>query len=460
MFSRIAFVDLETSGLSPTRDRITEIGVILIDGTNVAEWSSLVHPGRDVLERRRLYSPSPAELAEAPLFDELAPTLYELLAGRLFVAHNARFDYQFLCAAFRRVGIRFEAPVVCSVMLSRQLYPAVGAHDLDSLRLRHGLTTDIRHRALPDARLLWQFWKAVGKEHRAEHMQHVIDKLLHGPVFPSDLDPAVIDRLPDAPGVFALKAESGDILHVGQAQNLRLRLIDYFRIDHASRRALDIAHRVRDIVWEETGGSIGAQLKLKALWRRTSPNRSGYAWLFEPAQQPCMTLAAWRPREQDECYGWFATERRAINALRRLAKQSGICSKLLGVHRPGDRCESCSATGTSACDRAATRLRHLTNTFTALRPWRNTPWPYPGAIGIREHTDLHVLDAWAYLGTARTESEVHELLHARRGDTDRSLYTYLARTLPRLPRWRIVPLDTEIQLRTYGNGRLGDAESP
>jgi DNA polymerase III subunit epsilon len=73
---------------------------------------------------------------------------------------------------------------------------------------------------------------------------------------------------------------------------------------------------------------------------------------------------------------------------------------------------------------------------------RNTAWPYSGAIGIRERADLHVIDAWTYLGTARTESEVHELLHARRRETDRSLYDYLARTLPRLPRRRIVPLET------------------
>ena len=446
MLRRIACVDLETSGLSPTRDRITEIGVVLVDGTTTVEWSTLIHPGRDVLERRRLCSPSSAELTEAPQFEAIAPTLYELLAGRLFIAHNARFDYQFLCAAFGRVGMIFESPVVCSVMLSRHLYPDEGAHDLDSLVLRHRLPIGIRHRALPDAQLLWQFWEAVGKEHRAERVQHVIDCLLRGPVLPPALDPALIDRLPDAPGVFALKAKDGNILHVGHAQNVRRQVIAYFRIDHASPRAIEIAHQVRDITWEEAAGPIGAQLKLRTYWRRTNRRFSGYAWLLDPPQQPCMALTAWRAHEPHESYGWFLTERRAINALRRLAKQSAICGKLLGVNRPLDRCQICSATETCACDRAPTRLQHLTKTFSALRPLRNTSWPYPGAIGIREHSDLHVIDAWAYLGTARTESEVHELLNARRGDPDRALYTYLIRVLPRLPRRRIVPLETSVSV--------------
>lgn len=457
MLSRIACVDLETSGLSPSRDRITEIGLILVDGATIVEWSSLIHPGRDVLERKRLGSPGPAELAEAPRFEEIAPTLYDLLVGRLFVAHNARFDYQFLCAAFQRVGIAFEASVVCSVMLSRHLYPDEDAHDLDSLMHRHGLTTDTRHRALPDATLLWRFWEVVGKEHRAEHVQHVIDGLLRGPVLPPSLDPALIDRLPDAPGVFAFKAENGNILYAGHAQNLRLQVIAYFRVDHASPRAIEIAHQVGDITWEETAGVIGAQLKLRSFRQRTNSRSSGYAWLFRPEQQPCMVLTAWRAREPDGCFGWFPTERRAINALRRLAKQSGICYKLLGVDRPVDRCEICSVTDTCACERATTRLQHLTKTWSALRPFRNTPWPYPGAIGIRERSDLHVIDAWRYLGTARTESEVHELLHARRGDPHRSLYAYLTRTLPRLPRRRIVSLDETPRMNLRGGEPLREA---
>jgi hypothetical protein len=72
MFNRIACVDLETSGLSPTHDRITEIGIVLVNGSTVEEWSSLIHPGRDVLERRRLCSRRPDELSDAPKFEEIA----------------------------------------------------------------------------------------------------------------------------------------------------------------------------------------------------------------------------------------------------------------------------------------------------------------------------------------------------------------------------------------------------
>ena len=98
----LAVVDIETTGSDPARDRITEIAVIEIDGFEVSgEWSTLVNPGV------RLPSPIQAltgitedMLAAAPRFADLAEELHERLQGRLFIAHNARFDYGFLRREF------------------------------------------------------------------------------------------------------------------------------------------------------------------------------------------------------------------------------------------------------------------------------------------------------------------------------------------------------------------------
>ena len=107
--SRLAFVDLETSGLSPGADRITEIGVVTADDGSVEEWTTLVNPGRDLTERSRFYNGITShELADAPRFGAIAAHLAARLAGRLFVAHNARFDFGFLRAEFRRAGIEFQ----------------------------------------------------------------------------------------------------------------------------------------------------------------------------------------------------------------------------------------------------------------------------------------------------------------------------------------------------------------
>ena len=124
----LAIVDLETTGTDPANDRVTEIAVLEVDGFDSgavrAEWSTLVNPGTGI--------PSPIQaltgitnemVAAAPRFAEVAEALFERLGGRIFVAHNARFDYGFLRREFDRAGIRFTAKTLCTVRLSRRLYP-------------------------------------------------------------------------------------------------------------------------------------------------------------------------------------------------------------------------------------------------------------------------------------------------------------------------------------------------
>src|SRR4051812_13393653 len=130
----LAFVDLETSGLSPGADRITEIGVVTVDGEQVSEWTTLVNPVRALNDRTRFYNGIDDDaVSNAPRFRDIAAELHALLDGRLFIAHNARFDFGFLRAEFARVGIDFEPQVLCTVMLSRKLQPEADRHDLDTL---------------------------------------------------------------------------------------------------------------------------------------------------------------------------------------------------------------------------------------------------------------------------------------------------------------------------------------
>src|SRR5882762_2589608 len=94
----LAIVDLETTGTRPAADRVTEIGVLEIERFEVvSEWSTLVNPGVAVpSEVQALTGISREMLADAPRFADLAQELHERLAGRVFIAHNARFDYGFL----------------------------------------------------------------------------------------------------------------------------------------------------------------------------------------------------------------------------------------------------------------------------------------------------------------------------------------------------------------------------
>ena len=165
--ARLVFIDLETTGANPVIDRITEIGLITVEDGETTRWSTLVNPQRAIPAFiQGLTGIDNAMVADAPTFAEVAGELRARLQGKLFIAHNARFDYGFVKNEFKRLGQRFQTDVLCTVRLSRKLYPEHHKHNLDSLISRHDLKADDRHRALADAELI------RSEEHTSELQSH------------------------------------------------------------------------------------------------------------------------------------------------------------------------------------------------------------------------------------------------------------------------------------------------
>jgi DNA polymerase III subunit epsilon len=190
MFDRpLVFLDLETTGATPHFDRITEIGMVeVVNGEQVGEWSSLVNPGMGIPQAiQSLTGITDEMVANAPAFADLAADLHQRLEGRILVAHNARFDHGFLKSEFHRLGIRYLTKVLCTVKLSRRLFPREKRHNLDSLIARHGLKCDARHRALADARVLWDFARTIHLELDPGVVHQTLEDLLRPPALPPGL---------------------------------------------------------------------------------------------------------------------------------------------------------------------------------------------------------------------------------------------------------------------------------
>ena len=136
-FSRLAYVDLETTGCKPTRDSITEIAIVqTLDGVITEKWQSLVCPDTSIpLMIQKLTCITPEMVADAPTIDDLIPTILDLFEGHVVVAHNARFDVSFLRKAFKQNRVEFKYPIVCTVKLSRKMYPQFKVHNLDSIAI-------------------------------------------------------------------------------------------------------------------------------------------------------------------------------------------------------------------------------------------------------------------------------------------------------------------------------------
>ena len=150
--SGFAVVDVETSGLYPSSDRIVEIAVVQLDTAGVTgEFCTLVDPGRDV-GPTRIHGLKASDVVGAPRFADAAATVWELLRGRVLVAHNVSFDERFLAAEFERCGVRLPPPpVMCTMALSAHYIPGSPGRSLTACCDTAGIAIGVHHSALDDA---------------------------------------------------------------------------------------------------------------------------------------------------------------------------------------------------------------------------------------------------------------------------------------------------------------------
>ena len=428
-----AFVDLETTGTRAAFDRITEIGIVRVDDVDgqlrIREWQSLVDPGVPIPPAIQVLTGiTDAMVSRAPSFSSLARDVLDLLRDCVFVAHNARFDYGFLKHAFARLDLRYSARVLCTVRLSRRLFPeADGGHGLDAVIARHALHVSGRPRALGDARAIWSFVERLYRSEPRERVDAAMRAILKVPSLPPQLPPDAIDALPEAPGVYLFYGDNPLPLYVGKSVNLRDRVGAHFTCDWQCETDLRLLREIRRIEHEQTAGELGALLREAALVKALMPahNRAlrrkedaGIAMLVDglPAFVPAHAVAM---RDLDGAYGPFASRASFRATLRALAREHRLCERRLGLERGHGACfarQLHRCDGVCAGDESA--AAHDARLLGALAPLAIPRWPLAGAACVRERSalddrvDVHVFRDWQWVGSARDDAELADLATA------------------------------------------------
>jgi DNA polymerase III subunit epsilon len=457
----LVFVDLETTGGNPAHHRITEVGIVRVrDGDLVDEWSSLVNPECSIPPHIEAFTGISDEMvAGAPRFAQIAPLMLEKMQGAVFVAHSARFDYSFLRCEFRRLKMRFSAKVLCTVKLSRRLFPQHRRHNLDAVMERHGLSCSARHRALGDARVLRDFWFKLRREVPEAALDAAVQSVLGAAKLPDHLGSDLADELPEGPGVYRYFGEGDILLYVGRSNSLRTRVLGQLATKPAGSGDQWLARDVRRVDWLQTAGELGARLR-EAAWVKTQrPLRNRRArsqsqfFTLRPADRPgAVGVCAVDEVGSEDlacCFGVFHSEKDARNALGEIARAQRLCLKVLGLE---DSAGSCLAFQVGRCKGACVGKEplalHQLRVELALSSLKLKSWPFPGRVALRERdppgampdgagggADLHVVDHWVYLGTARCEEELAALAAKEAcGAFDADVYRILERHLSSHPR--------------------------
>lgn len=449
----LIFLDLETTGMTASHDRITEIGLVEVtDGKRVGSYSQLVNPQKSIpLFIQKLTGISNEMVEAAPTFAQLAPELYARLQGKLLVAHNARFDYSFLKSEFGRLDLAYRARVLCTAKLSRKLFPEHSRHNLDSLIERYGLECSARHRALGDAEVLWQFLSKLYAEGERDKIDAAVQAQLDAPSLPAGLSAEALAGIPEVPGVYLFYDEGGAPLYVGKSVDLRARVRAHFASDLRLAKDMRIAQQVARVDWIETAGEFGALLTESRLIKELLPvhNRRArrvanfYSWEWEGALDSRAPLKLTTAGDGEtlrlqHLYGTFRSKHAALAALSSIAEEHGLCQLLLGLERVKAIGAACFAHQLKRCRGACcgkeSTSAHNLRLVQALQSLRLVPWPYQGAIGLREgagdKNEVHLFERWCFLGTAKSEAEIHEKLEVSSPPVfDLDIYKLLKREL-------------------------------
>jgi DNA polymerase-3 subunit epsilon len=177
-------IDVETTGFSPLRgDRIVEIAVVRLSADETTEYVTLVNPLRD-MGPTHIHGLTDDDVADAPMFQEIVGDLLELLDGAVMVAHNVRFDQEFISTEFSSAGVFLPAvPSLCTLELAYRLQPGLLNHRLATCCASLGVSYQATHSALGDARAEAELLRRY--LHRAESEGLTLEALGCSGAFPA-----------------------------------------------------------------------------------------------------------------------------------------------------------------------------------------------------------------------------------------------------------------------------------
>ncbi len=267
-----AIVDIETTGGHASANGITEIAVYIHDGKKVVkQFETLINP----LQKIPAYITALTGIdnymvADAPLFEDIAATLYQLLNDTIFVAHNVNFDYSFVKHHLKAAGYELAEKKLCTVRLSRKTFPGLPSYSLGNLCRSLSLPIDNRHRAGGDAKAtvkLLEYCIANGGD---EHIAQMLKKSSAEQWLPLHLIKADILKLPAGPGVYYFHDAKDKIVYVGKAINIKKRVSSHFTHNDPDRKRQNFLRIICKISCKECATELEAIIlestEIKRLW--------------------------------------------------------------------------------------------------------------------------------------------------------------------------------------------------
>jgi DNA polymerase-3 subunit epsilon len=343
-----AIVDIETTGGNASGSRITEIAIIIHNGTTVTDrWETLVNPQKDIpLPIFALTGINNDMVRDAPIFDDISEKVLEMLTDRIFVAHSVNFDYSFVRHQLEEAGFKWTAKKLCTVRATRKIKPGLSSYGLGNLCRSLDIPLQNQHRAGGDADATAILFSRLLKWDTEGEIEKMVKKNSHDQRLPPNLPPQDFEQLPEKPGVYYFYNQEKKAIYVGKAVNLKKRVTSHFTGHKITPQRQHFLRDIYGISFEVCGTELMALLlectEIKSLWpaynralKRFDPKYGLYEY---EARNGYRYLAIGKLGKFQACVQSFNSIHDGINLLRGLAEQFNIDYRFCkyGAHAEGE----------------------------------------------------------------------------------------------------------------------------
>ena len=338
--AEFCIVDVETTGLSPQRNGIIEIGLVKVSNLKITEkFHSLVNPGKDIpFFITQLTGISNEDVYDAPFFEDIANKIVEFVGDNILTAHNFSFDNSFLRKELRYCGREpLENNNLCTLKLSRRLYPMLRSKSLGSICNHLRLKNTGEHRALGDAEVTAKVLIKIIKDLKVKHNINYLNELLGFQFIPQNITKQTkvneklgsdVSMLPDVPGIYYFLNSKEEIIYIGKAKSLKNRVRSYF-LPTSPRKAKKIVKQASRLKIEITNSELTALLMEAELIKLINPRHNTqlkkygnkyFLRITTTHQFPSIEICNYFDFDGNDYFGLFISRKKADLVLEMITK--------------------------------------------------------------------------------------------------------------------------------------------
>ena len=330
---KYAIIDIETTGLSPKNEKITEVAVFIHDGKQIVdEYATLLNPERKIPYRITQITGITNQMVEpAPKFYEVAKKIVEITSDAVFVGHNVRFDYGFLRQEFLRLGYDYERETIDTVKLSRKLIPGQPSYSLGKLCRNLEINNHSRHRAEGDALATTKLFELLLS---MDSDLSVKDSKKAG----SEVNKDLTEGLPEKTGVYYFYDKSDELIYVGKSVNIRERVLSHLN-NNQDHKEQEMKNQLARVGYEVTGSELVALLLESAEIKKNQPlyNRAqrrtyyNYGLYSYEDEKGYLNLKLARIIDGSVPLYTYSSSMEGKEHLHQITSQFELCQKLTGL---------------------------------------------------------------------------------------------------------------------------------